>query len=195
MLNLQKGGNLFAQNTKVKETAKKPEKAVMEAPDLDDKVQRYSDLKAIIDAHTAELKMIEGDIKQRGRGLFIDQYSAAKLRPESFKIKDNTGASCLMIVMDKYTAVDEGKAEILRANDLLNENVTYKFNAELVEKYGEILSQLIIDCPHIEEADKGNLISGEICYSVKKGSIDRLMQYDNPSAIFDLINPIVSLKK
>ena len=191
MINLQKGGNLFAQNTKVKETAKKPEKAVMEAPDLENKVQRYAELKALIDASTSELKMIEGDIKQRGRGLFIDHYKAAKLRPESFKIKDNTGASCLMIVMDKYTAVDENKAEILRENDLLSENVTYKF----VEKYGQILSQLIIDCPEIEEADKGNLISGEICFSVKKGSIDRLMQYDSPEAIFDLINPIVSLKK
>jgi hypothetical protein len=43
--------------------------------------------------------------------------------------------------------------------------------------------------------DKGNLISGEKTFSVAKGSIDRLMQYDNPEQVFELINPIIALKK
>jgi hypothetical protein len=54
---------------------------------------------------------------------------------------------------------------------------------------------LILNCPDIEEEDKGNLISGEKTFSVTKGSIDRLMQYDSPEAVFELINPIVALKK
>jgi hypothetical protein len=78
---------------------------------------------------------------------------------------------------------------------LLSENVVYKFNADLVEKYGAVLSELILNCPDIEEEDKGNLISGEKTFSVTKGSIDRLMQYDSPEAVFELINPIVALKK
>ena len=103
---------------------------------------------------------------------------------------------CMLIVMDKYTIVDETKAAILGAFDgLLAENVVYKFNADLVEKYGAILSELIINCPKIDDIDKGNLISGEKTYSVTKGSIDRLMQYDNPAQVFELINPILSLKK
>ena len=47
----------------------------------------------------------------------------------------------------------------------------------------------------IEEEDKSNLISGEKTFAVTKGSIDRLMQYDSPEAVFELINPIVALKK
>jgi hypothetical protein len=54
---------------------------------------------------------------------------------------------------------------------------------------------LIINCKQIDDLDKANLISGEKTFSVKKGSIDRLMQYDNPDQVFELINPIVSLKK
>ena len=195
MINLQKG-NLFAQNTKVKEAAaKKSDKKVINAPELADKVQRYNELKNLIDANTSELKMIEGDIKVKGKEMFVQEYKASKLRPESFKIKDSTGTTCLMIVMDKYTSVDENKAELLRMNDLLAENVCFKFNPDLVEKYGQTLSELILNSPDIEEEDKGNLISGELSYSVQKGSIDRLLQYESPEAIFELINPIVSLKK
>jgi len=49
--------------------------------------------------------------------------------------------------------------------------------------------------PDIEEADKGQLISGERTYSVAKGSIDRLLQFENPEQVLELINPICSLKK
>ena len=140
--------------------------------------------------------MIEGDIKLVGKDLFMKEYRSQRSTPDNFKIQDETGNSCMFICMDKYTIVDESKANVLgNFEGLLAENVVYKFNAELVEKYGAILSELIINCPDIDDLDKGNLISGEKTFSVAKGSIDRLMQYDNPEQIFDLINPIVALKK
>jgi hypothetical protein len=188
--------NLFATATKVKETTKKTDKKVIKAPLLADKVKRYADLKQIIDSATGELKMIEGDIKAVGKDLFMKEYRQQKSTPDNFKIQDETGNSCMLIVMDKYTIVDETKAGILgNFEGLLAENVVYKFNAELVEKYGQVLSELILNCPAIDDMDKGNLISGEKTFSVAKGSIDRLMQYDNPEQIFELINPIVALKK
>ena len=188
--------NLFATATKVKETTKKTDKKVIKAPLLADKVKRYADLKQIIDSATGELKMIEGDIKAVGKDLFMKEYRQQKSTPDNFKIQDETGSSCMLIVMDKYTIVDETKAGILaNFEGLLAENVVYKFNAELVEKYGQVLSELILNCPAIDDMDKGNLISGEKTFSVAKGSIDRLMQYDNPEQIFELINPIVALKK
>lgn len=193
---MNKTTNLFATATKVKETAKKSEKKVINAPLLANKVQRYAELKQAIDTATGELKMIEGDIKNVGKDLFMKEYRQQKSTPDNFKIQDETGSSCMFIVMDKYTNVDETKAGILgQFEGLLAENVVYKFNSELVDKYGAILSELILNCPDIDEADKGNLISGEKTFSVTKGSIDRLMQYDSPEAIFELINPIVALKK
>lgn len=187
--------NLFA-TSKVKETAKKPEKKIIKAELLDDKISRFNRLKDEIEAATGELKMIEGDIKTAGRELFIKEYRQFKIKPESFKIQDKTGASCLFICMDKYISVDENKAEILGEFDnLLDEKQTFKINAELIEKYGEVLSKLIMTCKAIDEEDKLNLIQGEKQYSVKKGTIERLLQYENPEMVFELINPIVSLKK
>jgi hypothetical protein len=188
--------NLFATATKVKETIKKTDKKVIKAPLLADKVKRYADLKQIIDSATGELKMIEGDIKLVGKDLFMKEYRQQKSTPDNFKIQDDTGSSCMFIVMDKYTIVDENKAGILSNYDgLLAENVVYKFNAELVEKYGQVLSELILNSTDIDDMDKGNLISGEKTFSIAKGSIDRLMQYDSPEQVFELINPILALKK
>jgi hypothetical protein len=188
--------NLFATATKVKETAKKTDKKVINAPELGNKIQRFAELKQLIDSATGELKMIEGDIKGIGKKLFMSEYAKQKSTPDNFKIQDESGNACMFICMDKYTIVDETKANILSQYDgLLAENVVYKFNADLVEKYGAVLSELILNCPDIDDLDKGNLISGEKTFSVAKGSIDRLMQYDSPEAVFELINPIVALKK
>ena len=188
--------NLFAAATKVKETIKKTDKKVLDAPELGSKIQKYAELKQLIDSATGELKMIEGDIKTTGKELFMVEYLKYKNTPDNFKIKDSTGNSCMFICMDKYTIVDENKAAILGSYDgLLAENVVYKFNAELVEKYGQVLSELILNCPNIDDIDKGNLISGEKSYSVAKGSIDRLMQFNDPKQVFELINPIIALKK
>lgn len=187
--------NLFAK-TKIKPAKKVSEKKIIKAELLEDKISKFNQLKDEIEAATGELKMLEGDIKTVGRELYLKEYRAGKMKPESFKIQDKTGASCLFICMDKYTSVDETKAEVLQQFDgLLEEKQTFKINAELVEKYGEVLSKLIMSSKQIEEEDKMNLIQGELAYSVKKGSIERILQYDNPEMIFELINPIVSLKK
>lgn len=187
--------NLFATAT-LKETAKskKADKKVIPA-NLGDKISRFNELRAKIDALTGELKMIEGDIKSEGKSIFLSEYRKEKRTPESFKIMDENGSQALFIVSDKYTAVDENKAEILKNYDLLDENVTYKFNSELIGKYGQVLSDMIFGCGLINEEDKRHLISGEKVYSVKKGAIDRLNQYENIEDIFELINPITSLKK
>jgi hypothetical protein len=188
--------NLFAATTTKTAAPKKADKKVLSAHELGDKVKRFADLKNQIDALTGELKMIEGDIKGKGRELFVQEYKRERRTPDNFKIQDQTGSSCLFIVMDKYTAVDDEKAAILKDFDgLLGENVVYKFNTELVEKYGSVLSELILNCPDIADEDKGNLISGERTYSVNKGSIDRLLQFANPEQVLELINPICALKK
>jgi len=188
--------NFFASATKVKETAKKTDKKVINAPELGNKIQRFAELKQLIDSATGELKMIEGDIKGIGKKLFMSEYKQQRSTPDNFKIQDETGNSCMFICMDKYTIVDETKAGILaNFEGLLAENVVYKFNADLVEKYGAVLSELILNCSDIDDLDKGNLISGEKTFSVAKGSIDRLMQYANPEQVYELINPIVALKK
>ncbi len=65
--------NLFAATTTKTAAPKKADKKVLPAHDLGDKVSRYADLKHQIEALTGELKMIEGDIKVRGKELFLSR--------------------------------------------------------------------------------------------------------------------------
>ena len=189
--------NLFATSVMVKQpAAKKADKKIVKVADLGDKITTWAGLKGEIESKTALLKMLEGDIKAAGRFSFMEQYKAQKSTPDNFHLQDEVGSGCLFICMDKYTVVDETKAEVLgNFEGLLNETVVYKFNPELVEKYGAVLSALIMGSKQIADEDKGLLITGEKTFSVAKGSIDRLMLFPEPEMIFDLINPICSLKK
>ena len=68
--------NLFAATTTKTAAPKKADKKVLPAHDLGDKVSRYADLKHQIEALTGELKMIEGDIKVRGKDcpVFLNKF-------------------------------------------------------------------------------------------------------------------------
>ena len=77
---------------------------------------------------------------------------------------------------------------------LLETTTTYKFNPALLDKTGEIVSRLILESTELSDDEKANLIVAETKIGIKSGSIDRLMDYDNPSQIFDLIEPILALK-
>lgn len=188
--------NLFATTT-VKTTAKKvADKKFIQAPVLGEKIKRFLLLKDEIEAFTAELKMLEGDIKEVGRDEYLKEFKKARMKPESFKLQDATGAACLFMAMDKYTTVDEGKFEVLSGFDgLVESKNTFTVSPDMIEKYGEVLSKLIMGSKAIADEDKGQIIKGETVYSIAKGSIDRLLQYDQPETIFALINPICALKK
>jgi len=189
--------NLFSTTVKVATGKKTTDKKTVSVPILDGKIKRFLELKNIIDNATGELKMLEGDIKEVGRTNFLKEYRSEKLKPDNFNLVDKEDGRVMFICMDKYTVVDETKAEILSNYEgLLGEKLTFTLNAELVDKYGEVLSDLIGNCEAISDEDKGNLITGEKQFFVKKGSIERLLQFgEDMEQVFELINPICSLKK
>ena len=68
-------------------------------------------------------------------------------------------------------------------------------NTELIEKYGETISNLIEKCKAIPEADKAKLIGAITTYEIKKGTISELDKYDAtiPEMLED-IKPVYQLK-
>jgi hypothetical protein len=84
---------------------------------------------------------------------------------------------------------------------LLETKTTYEFNPDILEKevssgmtVGDVVSMLIQDSKLLSDADKENLIKAKTTMRVPKGTIDRLMDYDNPREVFNLISPILALK-
>jgi hypothetical protein len=99
--------------------------------------------------------MIEGDIKLTGKELFLDQYKKEKRTPDNFKIQDETGSSCLFIVMDKYTSVDDDKAELLRNYDGLLGKMWYTNSIpNSLKSMAQFLSDLITSSPTLKNKTK-----------------------------------------
>jgi hypothetical protein len=63
----------------------------------------------------------------------------------------------------------------------------------LLDKYGEVLTNLINNSKDIEEKDKEKLVKGESTTTIKSGSVDKLLNYPNPEEVFTLIEPVMAL--
>jgi len=194
--------SLFAKAKPVTKTAaSKSKREKVEIEGIADKIYRYDELKADIKNATAEKEVIGRILKDKGVEKFLELYEEKGSRPDNFDLADGE-QSILLEVTDAYLKVEKEKEEILKQYDgLLEETIVFKFDSKLLDKetesgqtIGEIISNLIESTDLISEDDKDRLIQAERTVRVKKGSIDRLLDYDNPREIFELISPILALK-
>ena len=161
---------------------------------IESEIARYDDLKEIINNAKAEQEIIGGKLKQIGKEQFLEIYEEKGNKPENFNLADGD-EEILFIVMDKYKKVEPEKQAILEQYDGLLEVVTtYSFNPEVLDRVGEVVSNLILESKDLSDDDKNKLIIKDTIVGIKKGTIDRLMDYEDPEQIFDLIEPILALK-
>jgi len=103
----------------------------------------------------------------------------------------------MFVPSDRYLKVDEDEVDNLKedfGNDIISEESKYTFDNKMVEKYGEVLSKLILECDDIEEDDKKKIIKTTKNISIKKGTIDKMSEIGNVKEVYEAVRPIVSLK-
>ena len=161
---------------------------------IETEIARYDELKEIINNAKAEQEVIGGKLKQIGKENFLELYEEKGSKPDNFNLADGD-EEILFIVMDKYKKVEPEKAAILEQYSGLLETVTtYSFNPEVLDRVGDVVSNLILNSKELSDEDKKKLLIVDTTIAIKKGTIDRLMDYDDPEQIFDLIEPILALK-
>jgi len=193
--------NIFASAKPVQPTGSKKKRERVEVDGIADKIRRYDELKAILKVTEAEQKLLAGELYEVGREKFLDLYEERGYRPANFDLADGN-ENILLEVTDRYLKVEPEKAEILKQYDgLLEEKTTYEFDNQLLEKpvaggvtIGDIVSELIQGSKLIPDEDKANLIKAKKSMRVPKGTLDRLLEYDNPREVFMLISPVLALK-
>jgi hypothetical protein len=194
--------NLFSAAKPVpvtKSAAKKRER--VEVRGISKLIKEYDQLNAEIKVIETRKSTIGGELKEIGREKFLDLYEEKGFRPPNFDLADGN-ENILLEVTDKYLKVEPEKAAMLENYDgLLEVKTTYEFNAEILEKkvsdtmtVGDVVSMLIQDSKLLSDSDKENLIKAKTVMRVPKGTIDRLLDYDNPREVFTLIQPILALK-
>ena len=197
--------NLFAKAKKAapaKTTAAKDKKIRLQVtdPTFFSKVEKLEQLNDTLKSAKAQADMISDEIKDMAKSEWVDYYSQTGKNPESVMIVQEVAgdtAQVMFIPTDKYITVTEARAEELRetyGEEIVEEDTTFAFDSAMIEKYGEVLSMLIENCPDITDADKEKIIKATTKYSVAKGTIDKLNQYGDVTEVMEAVKPVVALK-
>lgn len=194
--------NLFDKVKKAeKPSAKKNDKlnVVIKDEEFDKNLIKMAELTAQIDVLTAELAVAQGYVKDFGIETFNDVYQKSGGYPGSFILSTPSQASVMIVPMDKYLKCDEDRFEELKktyGDDVVTEKTEFIINSELLEKYGDVLSDLIEGSDLIDEEDKVKLFQAKTTYSVSKGSIEKAFTWGK-GKVADFvrdIQPIFALK-
>lgn len=111
-------------------------------------------------------------------------------------------AQTMFVPSDKYISINKDRAEFLVetfGEDSVEEKTSFSFDNEMVDKYGEVLSNLIQDCDDIADSDKEKIIKAVTLYSVAKGTIDKLKEFSRTSSmdivsIVEEVKPVIAIK-
>ena len=199
--------NLFAKakgKAEPKKAAAKDEKVRVNIDSYEDSFDKMSELAKLneeIKTKTAMADILSQEIKEIGKTEFIRLATDTGKNPGSFMLEALKGeetAQVMFIAADKYISIKtEDEANILRdtfGEEIVTEKTEYKFNAVMLEKYSDIISELIANCEGIKEADKDKIIEASVAFSIKKGAIDEMSKYGDIQSVVEAIRPIISLK-
>jgi hypothetical protein len=169
-------------------------------PTFFEKVEKLEQLNDQLKSAKAKADMISDEIRDVAKEAWMEQYSKTGKNPESVMVcQDVAGdtAQVMFIPMDKYITITPDRAEELQevyGEEIVEEETTFSFDSTMIEKYGEILSDLIMNSSEIAEADKEKIIKATTKYSVAKGTIDKLADYGDISEMMETVKPVVALK-
>ena len=151
-------------------------------------VHRLAEIVALKEALEAEEKSLADDVKLRSIEEFAKLYNTTGVYPGSFNVvatgaKGKKDATYMFLPTDKYIMLNEDSYNFLKetyGEEIVEKNVSYAMDTKLIEKYGKEISAAIMGCKGIPEADKKALITREIKWSVKKGTIKNLKAFAAP---------------
>lgn len=202
--------NLFTQAKKSatpKASKAKEEKLRIKVKDADffEKIERLEKLQENMKRDKAAADIINDEIKEIAVTEWSKVYDKTSKNPGSVMLEAREGvdiSQVMFVPSDKYITINEDRANYLietYGEDAVEEKTTFSFDAEMVEKYGEILSELISNSEDIDDEDKRRIIKATRSFSVKKGAIDKFKDFAEEAdadvlQIVEEFKPVVALK-
>jgi len=192
-----------AKKTAVKSTTKKGTEKTrisIDTQEFFENIQDMEQLQRRMKSDKAKLDMISGEVKELAKVKWAEQFETEGKNPGSVMLESTVNgdtAQVMFIPQDKYITIGEERAEELAetfGEDIVTEETNFSFDARMIEKYGEVLSDLIVNSADIAEADKTKIIKAVTKYSVAKGTIDKLDNYGEVSSVMEAVRPVVMLK-
>jgi hypothetical protein len=196
--------NLFssAKSVAPKTAVKKDEKVRVNLndPDFFTKVYKLEILQDRMKSDKAQSDMLADEIKDLSKEEWVRLYEKTGKNPGSIfveSIVNEQVAQVMFVPSDRYITVSPDKAEVLvekYGEDIIEEKTTFSFDNDMIEKYGEVLSNLIMSSDSISDSDKEKIIKASTTYSISKGTIDKMKFFGPIGEIMEEIKPVVALK-
>jgi len=197
--------NLFkkAKSTATTKAADPKDKKVrVDVKDLEffNKVQALETLQDRMKADKSRADILADELKDRATQEWVNLYQKTGKNPGSIMVESKNGedtAQLMYVPADRYISINESRATDLverYGEDIVEEKTQFSFDNDMIEKYGEVLSDLISNCSDIDEDDKGKIIKAVSSFSIAKGIIDKLKFYGEVSTLVEEVKPVVSLK-
>jgi hypothetical protein len=194
--------NLFAKKAPVAEKpAKKDDKISVVVPgaDFSKKLKTFKEKKAQMNNLKAEIADIQGEILAVGKEEWIKLYQKMQRNPESFRLKDEGNEAILIMPKDQCLSIGDERAKELQekyGESIVNEETTFAFNSDLLNKYGEQLSNLIQSADFMTDEEKEALVVPSTTVAIKKGAVNEAFTTGEGKVEEYLadIQPIVAIK-
>jgi len=194
--------NLFAAAKENGSTKAKVEKhEVVEMPQFSKTLAQLEDIDAKMAELTAKRAILDEEIREAGKEAMISLYEKKGSFPGTLKIVAGE-RSFQFITSDKYLKVDKDRyAELVKmfGEEIAEEKTRFFFNNAILEKYQDVISDMILKNKKIADEDKAKLIESETTYTVKKGTISNLAMIAkkykaNVQRMIEEVKPIFSVK-
>lgn len=196
--------NLFSKAKKAapKTTKAKDEKVrlIVEDDNFFTNVEKLEQLNDRMKSDKAKADMISEQLRDVAKDAWIKKYGETGKNPASVMVVQENGldvAQLMFVPTDRYITINEDRAEELRemyGEEIVEEETTFSFDAKMIEKYGEVLSDLIMSSPDIADADKEKIIQATTKFNVAKGTIDKFADYGDVEEVMEAVRPVVALK-
>jgi hypothetical protein len=194
--------NLFAAAKENGSTKAKVEKhEIVEMPQFAKTLAKLEDIDTKMAELAATREILDSEIREAGKDAMINLYEKKGAFPGTLKIVAGE-RSFQFITSDKYLKVDKDRyAELVEmfGQEIAEEKTRYFFNNAILEKYQDVISDMILKNKKIADEDKAKLIESETTYTVKKGTINNLATLGkkfkaNVQRMIEEVRPIFSVK-
>lgn len=203
---MAKSKNLFAvakkaAPAKVSKTKDGKIRIPVEDASFFDKVQKLETLQDNMKRDKAKADMISDELRDLSKEKWAEFYEKTSKNPGSVMIEQTNTigdtAQLMLVPSDKYISVNPERADELRekyGDAIVEEKTTFSFDSDMIELYGEVISNLIEMSDDITESDKEKIIKAVTVFSVSKGTIDNMKDYGDVAEVMEAVKPVVSLK-
>lgn len=198
--------NLFAQaktQAPVAKSKKQHEEFTINDGQFHQEVVRLTVVNKQLDELDAESKLLTSSIKERAKTEYLKVFEETKKFPETVIFRGMglpkiPTAQFMFMAQDRYIKIDQERAQQLKniyGEKVVEETTTYTMDSKLIEKYGSVISKLILESKEINDEDKLKLIQATTEYNVAKGTIQNALGFNKPlNEVTTDVNPVFMMR-